>query len=257
MELRKKEKEIKRPDRALIEQFYAVSSATASATLRGMGIRKTFIQGPLPRLPGAKVVGSAITLQFMPQREDIGSGEGQEKAEKVSALWQVLEYIDPGDIIVVEAKGDLRTGCFGEMLLTYLKTRGGIGAVVDGCIRDYPKVRNFNLPLWTVGFTPNYASQEDLFPWDFNVPIACGGCLVMPGDIIIADDDGVVVVPPKMAPKILESTLAREEQEVFERMMLEKGGALRKYYPLNEEGMKEFQAWKEANQKEAERGKKS
>lgn len=244
--LRKPEKEIRRPDRRLVEQFQVVSSATASATLRGMGIRQTFIQGPLPRTPGSKVVGPAITLQFMPQREDIVSGEGQESAEKVSALWQVLEYVDPGDVMVVEAKGDMRTGCFGEMLLTYFSTRGGVGVVVDGCIRDYPKVRNFNLPLWTVGFTPNYASQQDLFPWAFNVPIACGGVLVMPGDIIIADDDGAVVVPPKMAPKILESTLAREEQEVFERMMLERGGALRKYYPLNEEGMKEFQAWKAA-----------
>ena len=248
---RRKEKEIQRPDPELIKQFYAVSSATASASLREMGIRLTYIEGPLARKPGAKIVGPAVTLQFMPQREDIASGEGQESAEQRSALWQVLEYIDPGDIIVVEAKGDRRTGCFGEMLLAYLQTRGGIGAVVDGCIRDYPQVREYDLPIWTVGFTPNYASQSDLFPWDFNVPIACGGVLVMPGDIIIADDDGAVIVPPKLAPRILESTLAREEQETFERTMLLKGGALSKYYPLSEEGMKEFDEWKANKEKES------
>ncbi|MGI8448531.1 MAG: hypothetical protein ACR2MP_15400, partial [Streptosporangiaceae bacterium] len=88
-----------------MRQLYAVSSATASAVLHRMGVRRTFMQGPLARQPGAKIVGPAITLQFMPQREDVASGAGQEQGEKVSALWAVLEEVQPGDVLAVQAYG--------------------------------------------------------------------------------------------------------------------------------------------------------
>ena len=89
-----------RPDPALIQQLYQVGSATASALLHKMGVRQTFIQGPLPRVAGAKVVGPVVTLQFMPQREDVASGMAQEHVEKVSALWAVFDTVQPGDTLV-------------------------------------------------------------------------------------------------------------------------------------------------------------
>lgn len=233
-----------RPDRALLEQLTHVSSATAGATLHRMGIRQTFIHGPLPRMKGAKVVGPAVTLQFMPQREDIASGTGQEQSEKVSALWSVFDAVEPGDVLVVQAWGDPYTGCMGDMLTTYFKGRGGAGVVVDGCVRDWPKIQELGVPMWTKGVTPNYASQSTLFPWAYNVPIACSRVLVMPGDIIIADDDGAVMVPAKMAPMVAEATLAHEEWEVFSRIKLLEGGSIRKYYPLNDEGWAEYEEWK-------------
>jgi regulator of RNase E activity RraA len=233
-----------RPEPALIERLQAVSSATASATLHKMGVRQTFIQGALPRTPGQKIVGPAVTLQFMPQREDIMSGLGQEHTEKVSALWAVFEAVQRGDILVVQAWGDMHTGCMGEMLITYFMGRGGAGIVVDGCIRDWPHVQEIGVPLWTSGFTPNYASQGTLFPWAYNVPIACSRVLVMPGDIIIADDDGAVMVPINLAPAVLATTTAHEEWEVFSRIKLAEGGALKKYYPLNEEGQREYEEWR-------------
>src|SRR5919206_2250520 len=225
-----------RPDPALIEKLYEVSSATASAILHKMGVRQTFIHGPVPRQPGAKVVGPAVTLQFMPQREDIASGLAQEGSEKVSALWAVFEVVQPGDVLVVQAFGDPYTGCMGDMLITYFKGRGGAGIVVDGCIRDWPRVQTLQVPVWTRGFTPNYASQTRLFPWAYNVPIACSQALVLPGDIIIADDDGAVLVPIKLAPFVAQATLAHEEWEVFSKMKLAEGGSLKKYYPLSDEG---------------------
>ena len=76
-----------------------------------MGVRQSFVQGPVQRLPGTSIIGTAVTLQFMPQREDIASGIGQEHAEKVSALWRVLDEIRPGDVLVVQAYGDRYTGC--------------------------------------------------------------------------------------------------------------------------------------------------
>jgi regulator of RNase E activity RraA len=234
-----------RPSPDLVQALHRVSSATASAALHGMGIRQTFIQGPMSQLPGSKVVGPAVTLQFMPQREDVGTGLGQENVEKRSALWAVFETVQPGDVLVVDAHADPYTGCMGEMLVTYFsRGRGGIGIVVDGCIRDWPHVQELKVPLWTRGFTPNYASQASLFPWAHNVPVACSRVLVLPGDIIIADDDGVVCVPQQIAPLLAEHALEKEDWESFSRMKLAEGGALMKYYPLNDEGQREYEAWK-------------
>ncbi len=237
-----------RPDPGLIRQLQGVSSATASAVLHKLGLRQAFIQGPLPRQPGSKVVGPAVTLQFMPQREDIVSGLGQEQSEKVGALWAVFESVEKGDVLVVQAFGDMYTGCVGEMLTTYFKGRGGIGMVVDGCIRDWSRIQEMGLPVWTRGFTPNYASQATLFPWGFNIPIACSRVLVLPGDIIIADDDGAVMVPFKMAATVIKETLEHEDWEAFSRIKLSEGGALQKYYPLNAEGQREYETWRRENQ---------
>ena len=88
-----------------------------------------------------------------------------------------------------------RSGVFGDMMLTYFKGKGGLGVVIDGCIRDYPNVKRLDLGLWVSGVTPNFHTQTDIMPFAVNVPIACGGVFVMPGDIIVADDDGAVVVP--------------------------------------------------------------
>jgi regulator of RNase E activity RraA len=144
----------------------------------------------------------------------------------------------------VQAFGDPYTGCLGEMLITYFKGRGGIGLVVDGMIRDWPHVREIGLPLWTRGFTPHYASQGTLFPWAYNVPIACSRVLVLPGDLIIADDDGAVLVPIRVAPQLLTQTLEHEDWEAFSRVRLAEGGSLWKYYPLSEEGRREYEEWR-------------
>lgn len=233
-----------RPETALIEQLQSVSSATASALLHRMGIRQTFIEGPRPIFPGRKIVGSAITLQFMPQREDVASGLQQEHSEKFSALWAVLETVQPGDVLAIQAYGDPYTGCLGEMLVTYFQAQGGVGIVVDGCIRDAPKVQQLGLPMWVRGFTPNYASQASLFPWAYNVPIACSRVLVLPGDIILADDDGAVLIPCNVAPQLVKQTLEHEDWEAFSRMRLKQGGALGKYYPLDAEAQQEYEQWR-------------
>ncbi|NDJ52216.1 MAG: ribonuclease activity regulator RraA [Chloroflexi bacterium] len=237
-------KDIQRPSPDLTRQLYGVSSATASAILHKMGVQRTFIQGPISRKPGAKVVGPAVTLQFMPQREDVASGMNQEYIERTSALWHVLDHIEAGDILAVQAYGDPNTGCLGEMLITYLKGRGGIGLVVDGAVRDWPKVKEIDIPLWVRGVTPNYSSQARLYPWAYNVPIACSQSLVLPGDIIIADDDGAVVVPVQLAELVLEETREHEDWEAFSRMKLAEGGPIWTYYPLSEEGQQEYEAWR-------------
>ncbi len=145
---------------------------------------------------------------------------------------------------MVDARGDMGSGIFGEMMLTYFAGKGGIGVVVDGCIRDYPKAKDLNLGYWVRGVTPNFHTQTSLIPFAVNTPIACSNVLVMPGDIVIADDDGAVLVPIKMAPSILATSSVHAEWEEFSRLRLSEGGDLRKYYPLTPEAEPEYRAWR-------------
>jgi regulator of RNase E activity RraA len=190
------------------------------------------------------VVGPARTLQFMPQREDIASGTGEEYIERRTALWAVFDATEPGDVLVIQAWGATHTGCVGEMLVRYFGGRGGAGIVVDGRTRDSGKTRDLPVPLWTTGSTPHYASQTELFPWAYDVPVAVGQALVMPGDLIVADDDGAVVVPQALAEQVLELASRHEDWEEFSRERLAAGGALSKYYPLDEDARAEYEEWR-------------
>ncbi len=236
--------DIQRPSKDLINALAPISSATAAGELARLGIRDPHIQGPIARTPGKHIVGPALTLQFMPKREDQYSVDEYADPEK-QLHRHALYHTQPGDIIVVDARGDLHSGVFGEMMLTFFMGRGGAGAVIDGCIRDFPKViEDLDIGLWLRGTTPNFHTQTNIFPFAVNVPIACSDTLVMPGDIIIADDDGATVVPAQLAPELTEKAHAHAEWEDFSRMRLAEGGHLRKYYPLSEEARTEYEAWK-------------
>lgn len=236
-------RDIRRPAKRLIKVLKEnVGSATAATELSRLGIRDPYMQGPVSHTPGVKIVGPAVTLQFMPKREDL-YGESEYANPEKQLHRHVLYQAAAGDVVVVDARGDMRSGVFGNMMLTYLKGKGGAGIVVDGCIRDFPIVKEMGLGLWLRGVTPNYHTQTNLFPFAVNVPVACGGVLVMPGDIIIADDDGAVVVPISLAKTLAEKALHHAEWEEFSRMRLEQGGDLRTYYPLSEKGWAEYVAW--------------
>jgi regulator of RNase E activity RraA len=240
--------DIVRPSKEIIDGLAQIGSATASGELSRLGIRDPFMRGPVAWNKGKTVVGPALTLQFMPKRED--QYRVDEYADPERQLHRhVLYHTQPGDIVVVDARGDLSSGVFGEMMLTYFKGRGGIGVVIDGCIRDYPHVKQLDLGLWLRGVTPNFHTQTNIIPFAVNVPIACGDVLVIPGDIIVADDDGVVVVPAQMAPQLLQKASEHAEWEDFSRLRLSEGGDLRKYYPLSEEARAEYEEWRKAQGK--------
>ena len=235
--------DIQRPPKELIEGLESIGSATASAELCRLGIRDAHIRGPVAWTPGKSVVGPALTLQFMPIREDQYS-EGEYEDREKQLHRHALYHTKPGDIIVVDARCSMSSGVFGEMMLTYFMGMGGIGAVIDGCIRDYVHAQHLDLGYWIRGVTPNYHTQTEIYPFAVNVPIACADTLVMPGDIIVADDDGAVVVPVAMAPQLLAKASEHVEWEEFTRMRLAQGGDLRKYYPLDDEAEIEYEAWK-------------
>jgi len=240
--------DIVRPAKDLIDGLATIGSATASGELSRLGIRDPHLRGLTTWTPGKTVVGPALTLQFMPKREDVYKVD--EYADPELQLHRhVLYHTQPGDVVVVDARGDMASGVFGEMMLTYFKGRGGQGVIVDGCIRDYPKAQDLGLGLWLRGVTPNFHTQTGIFPFAVNVPVACGGALVLPGDLIIADDDGAVVVPATLAPALLQAASVHAEWEDFSRMRLAEGGDLRTYYPLSERARAEYEAWRDAQER--------
>ena len=137
-----------------------------------MGIRCAAIAGPVAWTKGSVAAGPALTLQFMPKREDL-YGDGEYKDVEKQLHRHVLYHVERGDMVVVDARADMRSGVFGEMMMTYFKGQGGAGMVIDGCLRDWPNIAKLGVPLWMRGVTPNFHTQTDLMPFAVNGPIAC------------------------------------------------------------------------------------
>ena len=237
--------DITRPPAAWSKALQEIGAATITGTLFRLGVRNPFVCGPTAWTKGKALAGPALTLQFMPKREDLYGDDEYAEPEK-QLHRHALYHTQPGDFIVVDARGDMKSGIFGEMMLTYFKGKGGVGVLIDGCIRDYPNAQGLDLGLWLRGVTPNFHTQTDLMPFAVNVPVACGGVLVMPGDIIVADDDGAVVVPVKLAEQVIKDASVHHEWEEFSRERLAQGGELRRYYPLSDAARPEYEAWLKA-----------
>ncbi len=235
---------IVRPPRELCDTLAQIGSASVAGELAHMGIRDPQMTGPIAHTRGRSVAGAALTLQFMPKREDLhGSGEYEDPEEQLHR--HVLYQAEAGDVVVVDARGDMGSGVFGEMMLAYLAGRGGAGVVIDGCIRDSRKAFELDMGFWIRGTTPNFHVQTGIVPFAVNVPIACGGTFVMPGDIIVADDDGAIVVPAAMAERVAKGAGQHNDWEEFSRLRLAEGGDLRRYYPLAKDAEPEYVAWRD------------
>mgnify|MGYP001388090697 FL=1 len=238
--------DITRPPRHLVDGLRQLGAATIAGTLGHMGFRNPHMTGILPQTKGKTICGPALTLQCLPQRPDLFN-EGEYSDPETQLHRHVLYHVQEGDVVVVDARGDMRSGIFGDMMSTYFKGRGGAGIIIDGVMRDRPNVEKLDLALWLKGWSPNYHVQTDIFPNAVNVTIACGGVTVVPGDIIVADDDGAVVVPVSMAEQVLADGQKHAEWEEFSRMKLMAGEPLQRYYPLHPDAEEEYQAWRKHN----------
>jgi len=235
--------DIVRPPADWSKRLEEIGTATISSTLQRLGIRNPHIVGPVQRHDGRSAAGPALTLQFMPKREDV-FGASEYDDPELQLHRHVLYHTRPGDMVVVDARGDRRSGIFGEMMLTYFKGKGGVGCVIDGCVRDFKNVKQIDVGLWTTALTPNFHAQTDIMPFAVNGPIACGDTFVRPGDIVVADDDGAVVVPVKLAEQVIEIGGEHHEWEEFSKLRLEQGGELKRYYPLTEAARPEYEEWR-------------
>jgi regulator of RNase E activity RraA len=169
-----------------------VTTATITTMLLKKGIRHCWLKGAMPLAPtGKRLVGPAFTLRFVPVREDLATPESWGKPISTRAA---IEDMPEGCVAVADAMGVKTAGIFGDILVMRMARRGVIALVTDGVIRDKAGVVATKLPVWCAG-TAAPASVNGLTFVGWNEPIACGGCAIFPGDLIVADDDGAVVIP--------------------------------------------------------------
>jgi 5-oxopent-3-ene-1,2,5-tricarboxylate decarboxylase/2-hydroxyhepta-2,4-diene-1,7-dioate isomerase len=219
--------------------FRQVSAATLTAQLLRRGIRGTFIKGLRPTRPDLRMVGRAFTLRYVPLREDVVAADNAE----LNAQKRAIETIGPGEVLVIEARGELGAGTIGDILALRALRRGATGIVTDGGLRDTPAVSLLDIPTY---YATSHASQLGIahYPLDVGVPVACGGVLVMPGDVIVGDAEGAVVVPIALAEEVARDALDQEEREEFAAERVDAGESIRGIYPLTDARRAEFEAWR-------------
>lgn len=213
------------------------SAATVSTVLRKLGLRSVSMRGPLPLRRGQRrLVGEAATLRFIPAREDISTSESATGPKSARA---VVEQFPHGAVVVAAMQGITKAGLFGDIVCAHMQNLGLAGLIADGPVRDIAGHLAGDWPIWAIGTTPP-PSLEGLFLADQQVPIGCGGVTVVPGDVIVADDDGVVVVPRHLAETVAREALETERFESWALAQVKLGAPLTGLYPPNEETLARY-----------------
>ena len=216
---------------AIQDDLAQVSVATASQLLINQGWRNTYMQGlqPLQGLGlGRRLVGRARTCQYLMRR-------GPElphdpAARRVSPEIVLIEELAPGDIICIDALGLPTAGIIGDILSARILARGALAAIVNGAVRDSPYIRQVGLPVFTAAVHPAHSGRE-LVAVDYDQPINMAGVQVLPGDVILADDEGAVALPLDLAEMIAADGPKKERLEAWIRERVVEGGSIHDYYP--------------------------
>ena len=189
-----------RPPRELIEGFRGLPVANIADMMN----RMFCIDAKIRPMNAAPLLGPAFTIKARPGDNLL--------------LHKALDLAQPGDILVVDAQGDLTNSLMGELMVMWAKKRGIGGFVIDGAIRDIGTIKNMDIPIYAAGITPAGPYKDG--PGEINGSISCGGVVVNPGDIIAGDEDGVVVIKPEDAPELLKRTKAKNlaEQKTVEEI---------------------------------------
>ena len=218
-----------------------ISTATLAMQLLKRGIRNIFIQNARPLSPDTpRIAGAAYTLRFIPMREDLSRPEVLGDPEYPPR--KVIETTPKGAILVIDARGEAGAGTIGDILAARLKVRGVAGVVTDGPVRDGDEVRATGLPVFCSG-TAAPASINVHFGADYECPIGCGGVAVFPGDVMVGDNDGVIVIPRALADEIARDGQEQERLESFLKERVEAGHPTFGTYPPNAETLAAYQAW--------------
>jgi RraA family protein len=196
-------KRINRPSKALLEQFKGIPVANIADEMNRLGCLDARIR-PLNTTP---LVGPALTVKAR-------TGDNL-------MLHRALDMAEPGDVIVVEDQGDLANALIGELMMLWAERRGIAGVIVDGAMRDIDVLRGLKISAYAAGIQPK--GPYKCGPGEINVPIACGGVVVHPGDIVVGDADGVLVIPPQDAPEILEKARGKYKKEMASREAIKNG----------------------------------
>lgn len=229
-------------DAELRAKLAKVTVATATHLLQLRGYNRNFMQDARSLEPGHRAVGRAVTVRFGPTRPD--RALSQEERQKREPMWLAIESVQDGDFLVVDCGGDVTGGTLGDILCARVKRRGGVGLLVDGAVRDAAQIRELvGLKVWCRNRHGSGAFNT-LMGLDYQQPVRAFGTTVIPGDYILADDDGAVVIPPGVAEEIANYGSETELKETFIRERVQEGVPVSEVYPPNAEWMGRFEEWK-------------
>ena len=227
-------------DRVLFDKLMRVGIESAWSLVTAEGYPQNFINELSPLKPNMRMVGRARTMRYLPNRKDV--------REKVYAAGPQLNYksaeeAQPGDVLVFDAGGETRAGVSGGVTTIRFLVRGGAGLVIDGAMRDVPELEA--MPIQTYMRRGHASSVAPLMmSVDYQVPVRIGSVTVIPGDILVGESTGILVIPAAIAEKIADKALEHDEEETFQRELLLKGESIFGVYPMNAETRKRFEAWK-------------
>jgi regulator of RNase E activity RraA/2-keto-4-pentenoate hydratase/2-oxohepta-3-ene-1,7-dioic acid hydratase in catechol pathway len=227
----------------LLRALGKVSTATLSSQLRKRGFNSVTLDGLHATKPGRKMVGFARTLRYVPFREDLFAQYGGTlHGGGLNAQKRAVEQVRPGEILVIEARGDPTAGTVGDILALRAQVRGAAGIVTDGAIRDSQPLHAMDLPVYYGATHPAVLGRRHV-PWEVNATIACAGVTVTPGDLIVGDGDGVIVIPAHLAMEVARDAAEQERQEEFAAAMVAKGESVDGLYPLGKRWQVAYEAW--------------
>ena len=231
-----------------LQHLKHAGTATLTTQLFKRGLRNVFIQG-IGRMSATKenMVGEAFTLRYIPAREDLDQLSGFENPEHPQR--KAVETVPPGQVLVMDCRRETRAASGGNILLTRLKVRGVAGVVTDGCLRDSEAIGLMDFPVYGAGGSAplNLVCHHAV---DINLPIACGGVAVFPGDVLVGDGEGVVVIPQHMAEELARDAHEQETLEQFVLGEIAGGRALPGTYPPNADTLARYREWRQRRSEE-------
>lgn len=219
-----------------------IGTATLTSQLLARGLRNTFMQN-VHRLTsgGPTMVGEAFTLRYIPSREDIDVSSVFENREHPQR--KAIETIPPGHVLVMDCRQDKRAAGAGSILVTRMMVRGAAGIVTDGGLRDTPAIEKLDFPVYCAGrAAPTNLTRHHAM--DINVPIGCGEVPVYPGDVVVGDREGVVVIPRHLADEVARDGYEQSLMEDFVTERVKAGQSIFGLYPPNAETLASFNTWK-------------
>ena len=225
-------------------QLTAVGSATLTTQLMKRNLRNQFIQGVRPmNRPGRNLVGPATTLRYIPAREDLDVMEVFEDPNHPQR--RAVELVPPGHVLVMDCRGDASAASAGGILMTRMMVRGAAGLVTDGGLRDCGDIQDLDWPVYAKAPSapPNLAKHHAV---DVDVPIGCGEVAVYPGDWLVGDFDGVVVIPQEMVAEVAADAFAQHRFEEWAMAEVQSGASIVGLYPPNEATRARYAAWQQA-----------
>ncbi len=219
-------------------KLLSVATATISGALRKRGLNNVSVDGLLATKPGQKVIGTARTLRYVPNREDLFKSHGG----GYNAQKRIIDAVGPGEILVMEARGEKGSGTLGDILAMRAQVRGAEAIITDGGVRDLSEVAALDIPTFYNGAHPAVLGRKHV-PWDYDVTIGCGGATIQPGDIIVADDNGILVIPPALAAEIADEVVEQERRDSFVFQMVKEGHKIDGLFPMNADWLAKYQQW--------------